>query len=173
MKVLGIISSDKKLNRVISTTFDMWEEKSYKPVFITMKMKYMNSLIMKLPEIIVINFSDPNIELGALVSRLEDDAWLHYFGIIGIFDQEKIDEDKLLKKLKKVNVLTLLNSFRIRSHIIRSVEIIRDNYQIIFQRGFCCKNNGKLIGFFSIQTTFLLFLFMRYCFNQPRTIRKA
>ena len=155
MKVLGIISSDKKLNRVISTTFDMWEEKSYKPVFITNEDEIYEFINYELPEIIVINFSDPNIELGALVSRLEDDAWLHYFGIIGIFDQEKIDEDKLLKKLKKVNVLTLLNSFRIRSHIIRSVEIIRDNYQIIFQRGFAAKIMESSSGSFSIPNDIL------------------
>ena len=155
MKVLGIISSDKKLNKSINQAYENWENKSYKPVFITNEDEIYEFINYELPEIVVINFSDPKIPLDALIARLEDDAWLHYFGIIGIFDQEAVDEDKLLEKLKKVNVLTLLNSFRIRSHLMKSVEIIRDNYQIIFQRGFASKIMESSSGSFSIPNDIL------------------
>ena len=155
MKVLGIISSDKKLNKTINQAYEAWENKSYKPVFITSEDEIYEFINYELPEIVVINFSDPRIPLDGLIGRLEDDAWLHYFGIIGLFDQEAIDEDSLLKRLKKVNVLTLLNSFRIRSHLMRSVEIIRDNYQIIFQRGFASKIMESSSGSFSIPNDIL------------------
>ena len=155
MKVLGIISSDKKLNKSINQAYENWENKSYKPVFITNEDEIYEFINYELPEIVVINFSDPKIPLDALIARLEDDAWLHYFGIIGIFDQEAVDEDKLLEKLKKVNVLTLLNSFRLRSHLMKSVEIIRDNYQIIFQRGFASKIMESSSGSFSIPNDIL------------------
>ena len=105
MKVLGIISSDKKLNKVISSSYEIWHNKSYKPVFITNEEDIYEFINYELPEILVINFSDPEIALDALVERLEDDAWLHYFGIIGIYNQEVTNEDKLLERLKKINVL--------------------------------------------------------------------
>ncbi|MDC7226476.1 MAG: cyclic nucleotide-binding protein, partial [Spirochaetales bacterium] len=123
MKVLGIISSDKALNKTIGQTYDNWDNKSYKPVFITSEDEIYEFINYELPEIVVINFSDPNIPLDGLIERLEDDAWLHYFGIIGLYDQDDVDEDALLEKLKRINVLTLLNAYRIRSHLMKSVEI--------------------------------------------------
>ena len=155
MKVLGIISSDKALNKSINQAYEGWENKSYRPVFITSEDEIYEFINYELPEIVVINFSDPNIPLDSLIERLEDDAWLHYFGIIGLYDQEAVDEDQLLERLKKVNVLTLLNSFRIRSHLMKSVEIIRDNYQIIFQRGFASKIMESSSGSFSIPNDIL------------------
>ncbi|HAK46470.1 MAG TPA: cyclic nucleotide-binding protein [Spirochaeta sp.] len=150
MKVLGIISSDKTLNKLINQTYELWEKKSYKPVFITSEDEIYEFINYELPEIVVINFSDPNIPLESLIERLEDDAWLHYFGIIGLYNQDDVDEDILLERLKKINVLTLLNDFRIRSHLMKSIEIIRDNYQIIFQRGFASKIMESSSGSFTI-----------------------
>ena len=155
MKVLGIISSDRRINRMINTSYDQWENKTYKPVFISTEEEIYEFINYELPEIMVINFSDPKIKLNSLIDRLEDDAWLHYFGIIGIYDQDAIDEDELLTKLKKVNVLTLLSTYRIRSHLIKSIDIIRDNYQIIFQRGFASKIMESTSGSFSIPNDIL------------------
>ncbi len=155
MKVLGIISSDKKLNQTVNEAYEMWEKKSYKLVFITSEDEIYEFINYELPEIVVINFSDPEIPLDSLVERLEDDAWLHYFGIIGLYDQDLNDEDLLLERLKKINVLTLMNAYRIRSHLMKSVEIIRDNYQIIFQRGFASKIMESSSGSFSIPNDIL------------------
>ena len=155
MKVLGIISSDKALNKTINQAYESWENKSYKLVFITSEDEIYEFINYELPEIVVINFSDPEIPLDSLIARLEDDAWLHYFGIIGLYDQEANDEDLLLERLKKVNILTLLNGYRVRSHLMRSVEIIRDNYQIIFQRGFASKILENASGSFSIPNDIL------------------
>ncbi len=155
MKVLGIISSDKKLNQTINEAYELWESKSYKLVFITNEDEIYEFINYELPEIVVINFSDPVIPLESLIKRLEEDAWLHYFGIIGLYDQGDVDEDELLEKLKKVNILTLLNSYRIRSHLMKSVEIIRDNYQVIFQRGFASKIMESSSGSFMIPNDIL------------------
>lgn len=155
MKVLGIISSDKKLNKTINQAYEMWDKKSYKLVFITNEDEIYEFINYELPEIIVINFSDPIIPVEALSERLEVDAWLHYFGIIGLFDHEVTNEDDLLERLKKINILTLMNAFRIRSHLMKSVEIIRDNYQIIFQRGFTSKIMESSSGSFSIPNDIL------------------
>ena len=155
MKVLGIISSDRKLNRTIEQAYEQWKEKAYRLEFITHEDDIYEFINYELPEIVVINFSDPGIPIKSLVKRLEEDAWLHYFGVIGLYDQDDIDEDALILKLKKVNVLTLMNSFRLRSHLMKSVEIIRDNYQIIFQRGFASKIMESSSGSFSISNDIL------------------
>jgi anti-sigma regulatory factor (Ser/Thr protein kinase) len=58
------------------------------------------------------------------------------FGIIGIYSGEKIKEEKILQKYNAVNVLTILDYSHIRSHIVKNVQIIERNYQIIFAREF-------------------------------------
>lgn len=155
MKVLGIISSDKKLNKTITAAYEGWDKKSYRLVFITNEDEIYEFINYELPEIIVINFSDPLIPVDSLTARLEDDAWLHYFGIIGLFDQDLTNEEELLERLKKINILTLMNAYRIRSHLLKSIEIIRDNYQIIFQRGFASKIMESTSGSFSIPNDIL------------------
>ncbi len=155
MKVLGIISSDGNLNRKIMQAFELSGDRYYRLEFISNDDGIYEFINYELPEIVIINFSDPGIKVNDLIHRLEQDLWLHHFGIIGLHDQEHIDEVDLLNKLKNINVLTLLSTFRLRSHLMKSVEIIRENYQIIFQRGFASKIMESTSGSFLIPNDIL------------------
>lgn len=104
--------------------------------FLTETEGVLEFLNYELPEIVVINFSDANIDLDYVLSHIKDDTWLLNFGIIGVFNQNVADEETILKQYKDLNILTLLDQYRIRTHFVRSVEIIEQNYQVIFQREF-------------------------------------
>jgi len=84
----------------------------------------------------VINFSDPKINIDNIIKQIQDDKWILNFGIIGIIDPLKDKEEEQLNKHKAINVLTMMDNYLIRSHLVKSIEIIEQNYQIIFQREF-------------------------------------
>jgi anti-sigma regulatory factor (Ser/Thr protein kinase) len=86
---------------------------------------------------------------------MKDDKWLMNFGIIGVFSQEKSNEEKLLEKYKAINILTLMEYSRIRSHLAKNVQIIERNYQIIFAREFTKNLMDGASGSFLIENDLL------------------
>jgi hypothetical protein len=132
MNLIGVISSDAKINELIQKEFDAELTDQYILRFPN-EAEVSDFLNFELPEIVIINFSDNQIDTMGLIDEVRNDSWLHNFGIIGLFDPETHGEEELLQELKNVNILALLNYHRIRSHITKSVEIIYENRQIIFQ----------------------------------------
>lgn len=155
MGIMGIVSSDSELNQIIEETFKREGQGGYQLSFITDEQEVMEFISYELPEIVVFNFSDDQVDYKALVDKLETDAWLHNFGIIGIYRQEKQDEEELLEELSNINVLSLLNFYRVRSHLVKNVQIIEENYQIIFQKNFSSTLMDTSQGFFELQNDIL------------------
>jgi anti-sigma regulatory factor (Ser/Thr protein kinase) len=56
---------------------------------------------------------------------------------------------------KAVNVLTMLDTSRIRSHLLKNVQILEQNYQIIFQREFTKSLLDGASGSFTIENDLL------------------
>ena len=141
MNTLGIINSDPEIRNSIEFTFkqkqDLQNPKYNKEiVFLDKEDEILEFLNYALPELVVINFSDPKINIKNIINRIQDDKLILNFGIIGIFDQASDKEADLLDKYKAVNVLVILNNYLIKSHLVKSIEIIEHNYQIIFQQEF-------------------------------------
>ncbi len=155
MSILGVISSDATINKTIAEAFKKPTSEVYDVRFLEEENRILEFLNYDLPEIVIINFSDSKIDIDYIVKQIIGDSWLHNFGIIGLFDQEKANEEELLKKLKEVNILALLNTYRIRSHILKSVQIIERNYQIIFQKELSPRLFEKASGSFTIRNDIL------------------
>ena len=136
MSTLGIINSDPEINKSIEQAFSQGSGSGYDLLFLEHEDEIHEFLYYALPELVVVNFSDPKIDIDKLISQVQNDKWILNFGIVGVFDDRRDKEENLLKKYKAVNVLTLLDNYRLRSHLAGSVEIIEQNYQIIFQREF-------------------------------------
>ena len=136
MSTLGIINSDPEIKRIIVSTFQQNPGNDKDLLFLIEEDEILEFLKYALPELVIINFSDPNININEIINQIQDDKWILNFGIIGIFDPAIGKEEELLKKNKAINVLVLLDNCLIKSHLIKSIECIEDNYQIIFQREF-------------------------------------
>jgi CRP-like cAMP-binding protein len=108
-----------------------------------------------LPEIVIINFSDPAIDIDGIVSHIRDDKWILNFGILGLFSGDKETEESLIKKYKSINVLAMLDNYRLRSHLVKSIQIIEQNYQLIFQREFSRNFLDGASGSFTIENDIL------------------
>ncbi|MDR1178672.1 MAG: cyclic nucleotide-binding domain-containing protein [Spirochaetaceae bacterium] len=135
MAILGIINADPDIKAAIEAAFA--GKKDYDLKFLSKKENIVEFLNYELPEIIVINFSDLRLSIEKAITHIKNDKWLsNNFGVVGIFSGDRDQEEDLLAKYRAINVLSLLEKSRIRSHLVKSIDIIRENYQIIFQREF-------------------------------------
>jgi anti-sigma regulatory factor (Ser/Thr protein kinase) len=150
MGVIGVINSDPAVKKQIETAFSAKAVpvssagvnkkagtfSDYTLKHLSQETEILEFLSYELPEVVILNFSDPSIKIDRVVARVQNDKWMMNFGIIGIYSGERTREEKLLQKYKAVNVLTLLDYSHIHSHILKNVQIIERNYQIIFAREF-------------------------------------
>ena len=155
MGVFGVINSDTQVKQRISEAIKGMEGEQYIPKYLVKKNEILDFLNYDLPEIVLINFSDPQIDIDDIVSSFQNDKWLLNFGIIGIFSGEKSNEETYLKKYKAINILTMLDENRLRSHLIKNIQIIEQNYQIIFQKEFSRDFLGGASGSFTIENDIL------------------
>jgi anti-sigma regulatory factor (Ser/Thr protein kinase) len=155
MSILGIINSDPEIRKQVERAFQENPGHNYDLLFLNQEDGILEFLNYALPELVIINFSDPNINVSEIINYIQNDKWILNFGIIGIFSNKKDKEENLLKKYKAANVLILLDSFRIRTHLVRNIQIIEQNYQIIFQREFTKNLLDGASGSFIIENDLL------------------
>jgi anti-sigma regulatory factor (Ser/Thr protein kinase) len=155
MSALGIINSDPEIRKRVEFAFQQVPNHNYDLLFLIEEDEILEFLNYALPELVVFNFSDPQINVEGIISHIQNDKWILNFGIIGLFSHETDKEEDLLKKYKAINVLTLLDNFRLRSHLVKNIEIIEQNYQIIFQREFTKNLLDGASGSFTIENDLL------------------
>jgi len=141
MSTLGIINSDPEIQEKIELIYKHIKNSENTNadkdlLFLVKEDEILEFLKYALPELVVINFSDPEIKINGIIEQIQNDKGILNFGIIGIFDCVSDKEEELLKKYKAINVLAMLEKNLIKSHLKKSIEIIQKNYQIIFQREF-------------------------------------
>ncbi len=154
MNLVGVISSDADINALIQTEFESKFANQYMLRF-PAESEILEFLNFDLPEIVIVNFSDSKIDIASIIEEVRNDAWLHNFGIVGLYNAEQRNEEALLDELKNVNILALLNFNRIRSHITRSVQIIDENRQIIFQSELSSRLFERASGSFILENDVL------------------
>jgi anti-sigma regulatory factor (Ser/Thr protein kinase) len=159
MSTLGIINSDPEVKRMVELAFarqtETPAEDKYDLRFLSRETEIFEFLNYTLPDLVVINFSDPVVNIEAVTGHIQNDKGILNFGIIGLFSDEKDKEEDLLRKYKSINVLTLMDNYRLSSHLVKSVQIIYENYQIIFQREFTKSLLKGVSGSFAIENDLL------------------
>jgi anti-sigma regulatory factor (Ser/Thr protein kinase) len=127
----------------------------YELRFLTEETEVLKFLNYDIPEIVIINFSDSVLNIDEIISHIKNDKWILNFGIIGLFSKKTGNEGDLIKRYKAINLLTLLDTSRISSHLYKSIQIIEKNYQIIFQREFTRNLLDGMSGSFVIENDIL------------------
>ncbi|MDR1618762.1 MAG: ATP-binding protein [Treponema sp.] len=155
MGILGVVNSDPVVKKDIEIAFKAQPKAEYDLRFFSDEGEILEFLSYDLPEIVIINFSDPEIDIEGVVAHIRDDKWILNFGIVGLYTGEKDTEENLIKKYKTINILTLLDNYRLRTHLMKSIQIIEENYQIIFQREFTKNLLDGAAGSFSIENDLL------------------
>jgi len=151
MSLIGVLSSDNRINEVIRTSFENEDDFDYNLQFPKDEEAILEFLNFDLPEIVIINFSDKKLPLDPIHEKIQKDAWLHNFGIIGIYDHTEVDEETLHRELLGLNILALLDQLRLQSHLVKCIRIIEQNRQIIFHHELSDKLIDSAEGSFTIQ----------------------
>ena len=155
MSKLAIINSDSKIKKMVQDVFKNASEHNYELIFLTEEDEIMDFINYALPELAVVNFSDKKIKIDKILDHIENDKWVLNLGIIGLFYHEKDKEEDLLEKYKTTNVLTQLEYYRIKTHLVKSIQIIEQNFQILFQREFTKNLLDGASGSFTIDNDLL------------------
>ena len=156
MSTLGIINSDPEIKEHVESAFKHAPKHNYDLLFLVQEDEILEFLNYTLPELVVINFSDPNINIKGIIDHVKNDKWILNLGIIGFFSFGRDKEEDLLKKFKTINVLTLLDNYQLKTHLVKSIQIIEQNYQIIFQREFAQNLLEGSSGSFTIENDHLV-----------------
>ena len=131
------LSLEKELSRVASSDAISYHGETEQAI------AYLN---FEMPEIVIINFSDPVLDRSYIVGQIVADTWLHNFGIIGLFDKRRDEERALADSLKKLNMLNLFEIDRMSGNLSKAIDIIKDNRQVISQREVSDKFTDKVSG---------------------------
>ncbi|PIE05007.1 MAG: cyclic nucleotide-binding protein, partial [Spirochaetales bacterium] len=107
-------------------------------------------LNFELPELVIINFSDTGLSSEYLRDQILQDSWLHNFGIVGLYDRKASKEEEILQANKDINLLALIDFSRIESHLGKTLHIINQNRQLIFQGFLADKLVNRMTGSFQI-----------------------
>ena len=155
MSVIGIISSDQKLNDTIFRELAKDPESGDTVTAHGDTNDVLEFLNFDIPEIVIVNLSDKKCDLENVINQIIADNWLHNFGIIGIYDRKTQSEIELAEKLKMTNLLNLFDYGKIPSTLLKTVKIIKANSQVIFQREIATTLVEKLSGSFELDNDLL------------------
>ena len=155
MSIIGVINSDKALNKLIAKELNQHKHRYDVISYHEETDEILEYLNFDIPEIVIINFSDKKFNKKFIIEQIIADNWLHNFGIVGIYDKNKDDEKKLLEELKKTNLLNLFDYSTIKANLSKTIDIINNNSQVIFQREISDKLIKKISGTFEIDNDLL------------------
>ncbi len=132
MRKIPVVSSDARLNEIIRLECSRSEGELI-PVFFSDRREVIEFLKYELPEMKIFYFSDPGIDCLGILREIQEDPWLHYGGIVGIHDDK--DDKKLLEAMQDASIIAVLRKNEFMSSLARLLRIVRQNKQILFQRG--------------------------------------
>jgi hypothetical protein len=142
---IGVLSSDGSLNQEVESELSRYASTDTIGFHAEMEqaIEYLN---FEMPEIAIINFSDKLLDRRHVIEQITADTWLHNFGIIGLFDKGRDEEKALAGSLKRLNVLNLFERGRIRGNLAKTMDIIKENRQVISQRDISDRFTDKVSG---------------------------
>jgi hypothetical protein len=132
MRKIPVVSSDESLNETIRLECERLEGELV-PVFFSDRTEVIEFLKYELPEMKILYFSDPKLDCLGILKEIQEDPWLHYGGIVGIHDN--VDDKQLLDAMRDANIIAVLRKKEFMANLPRLFRIIRQNKQILFQRG--------------------------------------
>jgi anti-sigma regulatory factor (Ser/Thr protein kinase) len=151
MGLVLIINSDPRVRRNVKEAFEMRSLSGYSVKMISREERALESLNYDLPEVVVINCTDPNLDYRSIIAEARKDAWIHSFGIIGLYNSGSQKEEGIAEDFRDLNLLVMLDHSRVISHLVKSVSIIVENRQLIFQRELASHLSYRTSGSFSIE----------------------
>ena len=91
--------------------------------------EYMN---YQMPPLIVLNFSDEDLDGFEIISRIMSDPWMNHGGIIGLYENQ--EDLARIDSLENTNIIISMHFGDIIRQMPTVLSIMRENQQFLFQR---------------------------------------
>lgn len=145
MRNMPVISSDPELNDRVERICNKLGN-YFNPVFFDSSDEALEYLLYELPEVNLVNFSDPTVDSQSVLDSIKGDPWLHYGGIIGVHNRE--DLKMLEEQMPDSNVISLIPRSEFVASLFRVLRILIQNRRIIYQRDLQSYLLGNISGSF-------------------------
>lgn len=132
MRKIPVVSSHEKLNERIRLECER-AGGDFAPVFFRDRDEVVEFMKYELPEIKILYFSDRSVDCAGVLEEIKTDPWLHYGGVVAVHDE--LDERSIQEAVRDANVIAVLRVREFLQNLPRLLKIIRQNKQILFQRG--------------------------------------
>ena len=142
-----LLSTDDQLNsqiRSIVSEFEHFDLTVLKTR--TMGVQYLN---YELPEINIINWSDPVLQVNTIVEEMMNDPWLHFGACIFIY--EKSSDAEKIRRVRGLNLLTYIERDRVGHYLNRVLAILDKNPNLLNQWNFSTLIKSHLQGSLKIE----------------------
>ncbi len=148
MKSIAVLCSDKNLNKKIEEMCARYNP-LLEPEFLWDKNRIIEFLNYDLPEINVLNCTDEKIDVQEIIDIINNDPWLHYGGVIGLYNGG--DTKELTEMLRRVNLIALIRIGELDQYFPRLLRILYQNRSILFQRDLHVLLRRNLSGEFILE----------------------
>ncbi len=147
MRRFPVVSSDSELNDRVSRICSRFGD-AFEPVFLTNLDDALEYIRYELPELQLVNFSDPAVNGLELIQAVTEDPWLHYGGVIGVY--ARADARKIEELPRETNVITMIRRGEFVETFFRVLYLLFRNRQILFQRDIQLDFLGTIHGSFEM-----------------------
>ena len=149
MGSIPLITSDRYTTNIVSEILGNVENEHINCICLNNADIALEFMAIEMPELIFINFSDPNFSGFELLERIAQDGWLLNAGIIAFCSTAKeVDE---IENVRNANLIIALTTNELEYHLPKILSIIFKNRRIIFQRIISTDLINNLSGSFSIE----------------------
>ena len=132
MKKILTASTNKIIVDTVTTTCKLYSSYFCTDVFNNTE-QIIQYIDYELPEIKVLDFTSEEIDCRRILTVINNDAWLHYGGVIAVCkNREQVEE---LEELKDNNMLAIQTTDNFVQHFSRILRILWQNQQFLFNRG--------------------------------------
>ena len=133
MRQIPVVSSDEGINAVVRTECARFGS-DFSPVFFREVEPVLEFVKYELPDLKILNFSDRAIDCFRILKDIQADPWLHYGSLIAVHDDSA--DKETLDRIRDANIVAILPRREFIKNLGRLLRVIRQNKQILFQRGF-------------------------------------
>jgi anti-sigma regulatory factor (Ser/Thr protein kinase) len=145
MKRIAIVNTDEHINAVIERSCEEYPTR-FEAGYLTDEAKTIEYLNYELPELTMVNCTDPELDVRRIVGAMRNDPWLHSGGLVLIHDPEVAEVRPEL--VSELNLIASIETNRLEMYVPRLLRILDINEQILYHRDLHALLRSNLSGSF-------------------------
>ncbi|MGK0290293.1 MAG: hypothetical protein ACI86H_001749 [bacterium] len=156
MKIPCINSDSQLQNKILaifaSINHQSWKRKTdsdkiYNILQIFEEKEAIDYINYQMPELVIVNFSDKEIDSMTVIAQVIADPWLNNCGLIGFYsDQETYEK---INAIENANLLCFIKNTDVSYYLPKIIKILQENPHFLFQRSmqkaFITRMTGQFI----------------------------